>query len=97
LGEHEKPMSSYRLQEAIRSWRALPPNERLRRNLEAIPRRVANSMTMAGEPVDEARIREHLERRIRELGLLKPTPESAPCDPDPKWRPRARNEVTGLG
>lgn len=69
-------MPNYRLQEAIREWRTLPPAERLRRNLEAIPRRVANSMAMAGEPVDEARIREHVERRIRELGILKSPPES---------------------
>ena len=69
-------MPNYSLLEARRQWRALPPDVRLRRNLDAIPRRVANSMAMEGEPVDEARIREYLERRIRELGILKPPPEA---------------------
>ena len=36
--------------------------ERRRRHLEAIPRHVANSMAMEGEPVDEAWIRERLTR-----------------------------------
>ena len=61
-------MPNYSLLEAIQNWRALPPEDRLRRNLKAIPGRVTNSMAMEGEPVDEARIRQHLERRIRELG-----------------------------
>lgn len=65
-----------RLRDAAERWRKLPPEERLRRSLEAIPRRVANSMAMAGDPVDEERIREHVERRIRELGLFEPPPES---------------------
>ena len=68
-------MPNYRLLEAIQNWRRLTPEDRLRRNLEAIPRRVANSMAMEGEPVDEARIREHLEKRIRELGMLRQPPD----------------------
>ena len=50
--------------EAIECWRALPPEERRRLHLEAIPRHVANSMAMEGEPVDEGWIRERLARRI---------------------------------
>ena len=51
-------------EEAIRKWRALPEEERRRRHLEAIPRHVANSMAMSGEPVDEEWIRQCLARRI---------------------------------
>lgn len=69
-------MPSKRLLEEAERWRKLPPDERLRRSLEAIPRRVANSMAMAGEPVDEARIREHLACRIREFGLFETDSES---------------------
>ncbi|KKZ10627.1 MAG: hypothetical protein TH68_10085 [Candidatus Synechococcus spongiarum 142] len=35
-------------------WRSLSLEERRRRHLEAIPRHVANSMAMEGEPIDEA-------------------------------------------
>ncbi len=45
-------------------WRSLPLEERQRRHLEAIPRHVANSMAMEGEPVDEAWIQERLARHI---------------------------------
>ena len=45
-------------------WRSLPLEERRRRHLEAIPRYAANSMTMEGEPVDEAWIRKRLARHI---------------------------------
>lgn len=38
--------------EAIRRWRALPPEERLRREWEQIPENVAQSMAFEGEPVD---------------------------------------------
>ena len=57
-------MSDTRWMEAIKSWRKLPLEERRRRHLEAIPRHVANSMAMEGEPVDEAWIRERLAYRI---------------------------------
>ena len=46
--------------EAIERWRSLPLEERRRRRLEAIPRHVANSMAMEGEPMDEEWIRERL-------------------------------------
>ena len=52
---------------AIARWRSLPREERRSRHLEAIPRHVANSMAMEGEPVDEAWIRERLARRIPPL------------------------------
>ena len=51
--------------EAVEHWRKLPAEERRRRHVEAIPRRVANSMAMAGEPVDEEWIRERLAHLIR--------------------------------
>lgn len=64
-------------EQAIIQWRKLTPEERRRRDLEAIPRRVANSMAMAGEPVDEETIRELLARHVRlvsgpEKGLKSP-------------------------
>jgi hypothetical protein len=40
--------------EAIRQWRALPEEEKLRRRLESIPRQVAQSFAFEGEPVDLA-------------------------------------------
>ena len=58
-------MSDTDLMEIIGRWRSLPPEERRRRHVEAIPRHVANSMAMEGEPVDEAWIRERLARRTR--------------------------------
>lgn len=58
-------MSDTGWKEAIERWRKLPEEERRRRHQEAIPRRVANSMAMEGEPVDEAWIRERLARDIR--------------------------------
>ena len=39
-------------QDNITRWRNLPPEERLRRNWEAIPDDVAESMAFEGEPVD---------------------------------------------
>ena len=57
--------------QATEHWRSLPPEERRRRHLEAIPRHVANSMAMEGEPVDEAWIRARLARHI------------AACSPSP--------------
>ena len=52
---------------AIRRWRELPEAERRRRHLEAVPIHVANSMAMAGDPVDEAWIREVLADRMAKL------------------------------
>lgn len=51
--------------QAIEHWRKLPAEERRRRRLEAIPRHVANSMAMEGEPVDEEWIRERLAHLIK--------------------------------
>ena len=51
--------------EAVERWRGLSPEERWRRHIEAIPRHVANSMAMEGEPVDETWVRERLARRIQ--------------------------------
>ena len=62
--------------EAIERWRSLPTEERRRRHLEAIPRHVANSMAMEGEPMDEAWIQERLARRIRPSANSKPPPAS---------------------
>jgi hypothetical protein len=52
-------------------WRALPPEEKLRLRLEAIPAKVARSMAFEGEPVPVARIRETL-ARIMPPALSKP-------------------------
>jgi len=53
---------------AIERWRSLPEEERRRRHLEAIPRHVANSMAMEGEPVDEEWIREQLADHLKSDG-----------------------------
>ena len=58
--------------EAVERWRSLTEDERRRRRLEAIPRHVANSMAMEGEPVDEAWIRERLARHIQPPATSKP-------------------------
>ena len=50
--------------EAVERWRRLPPEEQRRRRLESIPRHVANSMAMEGQPVDEEWIREQLAPHI---------------------------------
>jgi len=44
--------------EHIAHWRRLPPEEKLRRNWEAIPLDVAQSMAFEGEPVPLSRIHE---------------------------------------
>ena len=69
-------MSDTGWMKAVERWRSLSPEERRRRHLEAIPRHVANSMAMEGEPVDEAWIRERLARRIRPPANSKPPPAS---------------------
>jgi hypothetical protein len=52
--------------EAIRQWRALPEEEKLRRRLESIPRQVAQSFAFEGEPVDLAMLEaEHARWRMR--------------------------------
>ena len=50
--------------QSIENWRKLPAEERRRRHQESIPRRVANSMAMEGEPVDEECIRKRLAHLI---------------------------------
>ena len=69
-------MSDTRWMEAVKRWRRLPPEERRRRHLEAIPRHVANSMAMEGEPVNEAWIRGRLARRIQRPAISKRPPAS---------------------
>lgn len=68
-----KIMKNEEWMQAVERWRKLPAEERRRRHLEAIPRHVANSMAMAGEPVDEQWIRERLAHLIKEA-------EGPPCD-----------------
>ena len=58
-------MSDTRWIEAVERWRALSPEERRHRHLEAIPRHVANSMAMEGEPVKEAWIQGRLAHSIQ--------------------------------
>ena len=62
--------------EAVERWCSLPLEERRRRRLEAIPRHVANSMAMEGEPVDEEWIRERLARHIQPRATSKRPSES---------------------
>ena len=61
--------------EAIERWRSLSPKN-VCRHVEAIPRHVANSMAMEGEPVNEARIRARLARRRQQLATSKRQPPS---------------------
>ena len=68
-------MSDTRWMEAVQLWRELPPEERRRRHLEAIPRHVANSMAMEGEPVNETWIRS-LARRIQAPATSRRPPAS---------------------
>ena len=68
-------MSDTRWMEAVQRWRELPPEEQRRRHLEAIPRHVANSMAMEGEPVNETWIR-RLARRIQAPAASKRPPAS---------------------
>ena len=65
-------MTARTLNEIIKAWRALPPEERRRRHLESIPRSVANSMAIEGEPVDEQWLREKLAERMRQRAISKP-------------------------
>ena len=69
-------MSDTDWMEAIKRWRSLPDEERRRRHQAAIPRHVANSMAMEGEPVDEAWIRERLARRTQLPATSKLPPAS---------------------
>ena len=69
-------MPDTRWMEAVDRWRSLSPEERRRRHLEAIPRHVANSMAMEGEPVSEAWIRERLARRIQPPATSRHRPAS---------------------
>ena len=57
--------------ENITRWRNLPPEEKLRRNWEAIPMDVAQSMAFEKEPVPVSRMRATLDR-IEPPALLKP-------------------------
>jgi hypothetical protein len=57
--------------ENITHWRSLPPEEKLRRNWEAIPMDVAQSMAFEREPVPVSRLRATL-ARIEPPALLKP-------------------------
>lgn len=60
--------------EAIWRWRALPDEEKHRRRWESIPRSVARSFAIAGEPVDLALLeaehaRQPMPPMVRALGL----------------------------
>ena len=88
-----------RWREAIERWRALPPEERRRLHQEAIPRHVANSMAMEGEPVDEEWIRERLARRRGGRGdsqvsepreIPMPSTQTSHRHPNPPRDPRGK-------
>lgn len=59
------------LKDNISRWRALTPEEKLRRRWKAIPRNVALSMAFEQEPVPVERIAATL-TRIEPPALLKP-------------------------
>jgi len=65
-------MTEAGLEEKVRRWRQLPLAERQRRHQEAIPRYVANSMAMEGEPVSEEWLREQLADLIQQRATSKP-------------------------
>ena len=69
-------MKSMNWKEAIQHWRTLSPGERKRRHLQAIPRHVARSMAMEGEPVDETCLRERLAHLIPPPDPSKPSSTS---------------------
>ena len=75
LGKMKNNMPDTSWIEAIKRWRSLPSEEKLRRRLEAIPRHVANSMAMAGEPVDEEWIRGRLLECIQQNTVQKTSEE----------------------
>ena len=47
-------MNAMDWKDVIRQWRALPEAEKHRRRWTSIPRSVARSMALEGEPVDQA-------------------------------------------
>ena len=56
--------------EIIRRWRALPEAEKHRRRWASIPRSVARSMALEGEPVDQAMLEaEHARRPMPPVTL----------------------------
>ena len=59
-------MPSTNWSEATERWRSLSPEEQRRRRIAAIPRHVADSMAMEGEPVNEEWIRERLNFHIQQ-------------------------------
>ena len=62
-----------RLEQVIADWRALSPEERLRREWAQIPRSVALSMAFAGEPVDIAVLEaEHAKHPVPYDSLKRP-------------------------
>jgi hypothetical protein len=63
-------------QEAVERWRALPEAEKRRRRRASIPRKVARSFAMEGEPVDERMLQIELERRrMPPAACEPPTPD----------------------
>jgi hypothetical protein len=69
--------------EAIANWRKLAVEQRFQRHLAAIPRHVAMSMAMEGEPVEEALVRKQLARLMSPSSSPRREAQSAsePCDP----------------
>ncbi len=62
---------SFKVRGALNKLNSLTPEEKLRRNWEAIPQDVVQSMAFEREPVLESRIRETL-ARIEPPALLRP-------------------------
>ena len=70
--------------EATRQWRALPEEEKRRRRLETLPRKVARSCAFEGEPVDLAMLEAELARLVTLRAPARPVANPQQPDPQPE-------------
>jgi len=59
------------IEDQIQAWRALSPAERLEVTLQALPRHIAMSMAMAGEPVPMSVILQQCDHHMAQRALSK--------------------------
>jgi len=59
------------IEDQIQAWRALSPAERLEVTLQALPRHIAMSMAMAGEPVPMSVILQQRDHHMAQRALSK--------------------------
>ena len=55
--------------QVVQKWRKLTPEQQRRARLARLPRKVARSMAVEGEPVDEEMLRQELYRLVRKRGF----------------------------